>query len=394
MGRRVHILGGGGVLAAALAALFAFLPGCGEPEGYDPAAFYPPRLDMLVEDLSHVDPPKGLFPQGKLDESIARLATKGGRLIAPSRTPISLSPMIREALLENFGTPARPAIAHPDAAAFGLDGDTLAAGSRIYRQHCVQCHGMVGDGRGPTSLWTYPHARDFRRARFKYVTTPDGLGWPRRDDLHRVIRRGIGGNSMPPFVLMADEDIDRVAAYTLHLMFRGLVEYDLIAQSQDDLPPDSMLEAGRRSLKQWFGRWRASVERPILPPGLGPTEPGEADADPVHAERVRRGHEVYLSSRAGCATCHIDYGRQSEWRYDIWGVPVKATDLTEGRYRGGDLPEDIENRIRYGIIASGMPAVTHLSSGQMTDLVSFLRALPDPMHLPPDVRKIVYPEVR
>ena len=38
-----------------------------------------------------------------------------------------------------------------------LDKKTLAEGSKLYRKQCLHCHGLNGDGKGPTGLWLNPH---------------------------------------------------------------------------------------------------------------------------------------------------------------------------------------------------------------------------------------------
>src|SRR5256885_676985 len=46
--------------------------------------------------------------------------------------------------------------------ALRLDEATLAEGSRLYRQECLHCHGLEGNGRGPTGYWVNPPPRDYR----------------------------------------------------------------------------------------------------------------------------------------------------------------------------------------------------------------------------------------
>ena len=46
--------------------------------------------------------------------------------------------------------------------AAGAWSDTLAEGSKLYRQHCLHCHGLEGNGRGPTGYWVNPPPRDYR----------------------------------------------------------------------------------------------------------------------------------------------------------------------------------------------------------------------------------------
>src|SRR5476651_282693 len=146
MGRQHLLLGGGGALVAALAfVLFAF-PGCSDSttDGYEASAFYPPRIDPLVLDLSKALPPVDVHPAGMLNESIAQIAGRGGKLGPPALVSEADWAGIREALLDLFGTPAAPKVEVAGAAIFGLTPDKLAAGSRVYRLQCAQCHGMTG----------------------------------------------------------------------------------------------------------------------------------------------------------------------------------------------------------------------------------------------------------
>jgi mono/diheme cytochrome c family protein len=396
MGRSILFLGGGGALVVALALVVFAFSGCSDTavDGYEPTAFYPPRTDPLVLDLKRALPPTDQHPSGKLNESIAQLAERGGKLALPGELSAADQTSIRDTLIGLFGTPAAPKVEITGAAAYRLAPEKLAAGGRVFKLQCTQCHGMTGDGRGPTSLWVYPPARDFRQGQFKYVSTAGGAGWPTRNDLHRILRCGIAGNSMPPFVLRSDADLDDVASYTLHLMFRGLVEFDLIEGCLSESPPDDVAAMGRQKLTKWFNAWSEAQQKtlnPVVPTGL---EPRDAGGDTVSAERVRRGYTLFLASRSACLSCHVDYGRSAAWRYDRWGVAVRPSNLTEGHPRGGGDALELFRRIRAGIVASDMPAASQLSDEEVWDLVAFLKSLPDPRHLPADVRKAIYPNVQ
>src|SRR5205814_1262464 len=92
-------------------------------------------------------------------------------------------------LRKSFGTPARPTI-EGDAettslvAELELTSERLSLGSKLFRKHCQECHGVTGNGRGTTAPWITPHPRDFRQGVFKFVST-NGTGprKPSRDDL-------------------------------------------------------------------------------------------------------------------------------------------------------------------------------------------------------------------
>src|SRR5439155_19862191 len=76
-----------------------------------------------------------------------------------------------------------------------LDEATLAEGSKVYRHQCLHCHGLEGNGRGPTGFWVNPHPRDYRQGVYKFTSSGHVLGVriPRRDDLRHLITTGIEG---------------------------------------------------------------------------------------------------------------------------------------------------------------------------------------------------------
>lgn len=377
MGRQQLILGGGGAIGAALVVAFLLMPGFDSYDGHPPYALYSSRTDPLVIDAAKANPPEALYAVGKLDESIAGLRERGGHIVLPSEIPDRTRNEIDKAVIELFGTPAAPTIGTSKE----FDPAALAAGSQVYKKRCIDCHGLNGDGRGPTSLWVVPPARDFRQAQFKLVSTASGLGWPSRDDLHRVIRRGVEGAAMQPYAFLPDADIASVAEYVMHLTLRGKVEFELLKAYSSDDPPENAKVFAEKALANAVAQWHAA--------GEVKAEPREIAGDDV---RIREGHALFTSDATGCAKCHVNYGRDSQWRYDAWGITVKPPDLTKGAPRGGREPLDYFHRIRSGIVPSGMPP-SSLSDDDVWKLVAFLKALPDPRHLPKDVRKTVYPEV-
>lgn len=98
----------------------------------------------------------------------------------------------------------------------------------LYRRHCAHCHGVTGDGRGPTSAFLSPYPRDFRLGKFKFKSSPTGNP-PTKEDLKTILVNGIPGTSMPSFRLLQDEELDVLVDYVIYLSQRGLVERFLIA---------------------------------------------------------------------------------------------------------------------------------------------------------------------
>src|SRR5262249_29876527 len=113
-----------------------------------------------------------------------------------------------------------------------LDEPTLKEGSRLYRLHCLHCHGLTGDGRGPTARWVNPHPRDFRQGIFKFQSVDqvtDGVTRPpRREDLYRTLQQGVEGTAMQSYNMLPDNQLHALISYVMHLSIRGDVEMQVV----------------------------------------------------------------------------------------------------------------------------------------------------------------------
>jgi mono/diheme cytochrome c family protein len=382
MKTRTSISSGGltGFLVAALALVFS---GCSKTDvsGYDPNLRFLLRSDALIAKLPPA-PPRDRHENGKLEESILALQNLGGRLLEPAKLDKPERTKLEKVLEEVFGTPAAPKLPK-------VEPELLAEGAQIYKDKCSNCHGMNGDGRGPTGAWVYPVPRDFRLAKVKFVSTPSN-GIPTMNDLTTSIKLGVAGNAMPPFALAHPKSLTAVTGYTMFLTIRGRVEYDLLSAvlSEEGLagPATQFVEASRDT---WMNRF-AEADQKTLNPTVPPLEAKEA-GEGKYDEQVRRGFQSFTV--AGCASCHRDYGRDQHWLYDEWGLAVSPANLILGKPKAGAEPLDLFRRIRCGISPAGMPAVSSSTLGdeQVWDLVLFLKALPVPRHLPTDVRAKIYP---
>ncbi|HZZ79791.1 MAG TPA: hypothetical protein VFE62_14835, partial [Gemmataceae bacterium] len=216
--------------AIGIAALLVTMTGCSSDQfpTYSTSLKYPPRKDPIVAPAAaaklgdeRFDPDTpGQLPLMSLDDIF-----KPGNPFHPKAEEIKTGQFLRDptkfnkqkeledALEENFGTPANPKVAGLDPETvkiLKIDDSTLAEGSKRYRVHCLHCHGLSGDGRGPTAKWINPHPRDFRAGLFKFQSisqvdskpgapVPHSLGVrpPARADLLRTLRHGIEGTAMP-----------------------------------------------------------------------------------------------------------------------------------------------------------------------------------------------------
>ena len=380
--RAITLRGGAAIrsLGSGLASvLFAVASGCGatvSSDGYDPHLKYAQRGDPLVLAAPADQPMSAPDPIAR-DEYLLELPKRGGKILIPSDLPAAAREQVKQSLDALFGTPAAPAMPAGIAAVGGLslDADALAKGSASYRVRCSSCHGMTGDGRGAGAGFPYP--RDFRNGQFKRTTGSAANGKPRVEDLHRAIRGGVPGTSMPLFDLLPDDDVNALAAYVIHLTIRGEVEAALIAGSHPDAE-EGIVDVGaaarrvaNRSHRKWLEAQPPSVSfvQSVLE--------GEGQA-----ESIRRGYAVFVAN--ACLSCHEGYGRKASYRYDIWGLPNRAQDLTQPEYRWGREPADLARILRHGIKPANMPAAI-LKDVELADLVEFLRALPYPARFPPEV---------
>ena len=313
---------------------------------------------------------------------------------------------IAEALEDLFGTPDEPRVPDVDgmdvARVLQLDKLQTAAGPvssdedgqnfGLYRKHCAHCHGLSGDGAGPSAVFLDPYPRDFRRGIFKYKATPGPMAPPTDDDLKRSISNGNPGSAMPAFHLLSDAEIDSLVCYVKYLSIRGEIERALIFDSVDQLMDEhdrlvdpSLREADREEfeaqmrpilvmVRNVLQRWQdAPGQVTTVPP-----PPGDWDSP----EAIRRGRDLFAGKVANCAQCHGVTGRGDGENvdYDDWDREIvdpqnpaaikpyvalgalaprlaRPRNLAHGIYRGGARPEDLYLRTLNGIAGTPMPAI-------------------------------------
>jgi mono/diheme cytochrome c family protein len=164
------------------------------------------------------------------------------------------------AVTEAFGTPDEPklpAIVTEDEELASLvsierlvkaSGPREAEGRGLFRKHCEICHGVTGNGRGPTAAHQMPYPRDYRMGIFKFKSTPRGVK-PTRDDLTRTIAAGISGTAMKKIPELLEEDVQALVDYVIYLSWRGEMERIMI----DDGVRELDLEEGERIINRDLG---------------------------------------------------------------------------------------------------------------------------------------------
>src|SRR4029079_18475162 len=148
----------------------------------------------------------------------------------------------------------------PDAARAQVEDwyPSLRESAELYRQECLQCHGVEGGGDGPMSWSLKPKPRDFRNGIFKY-TALEGQSRPRREDLSRTLEEGVPGTSMPNFQRLSATEREGLVDYVRLLSIRGEVERALVARwkEEDDLGASAFSE----ELAIVWDRWKKAPEK-------------------------------------------------------------------------------------------------------------------------------------
>lgn len=321
---------------------------------------------------------------------------------------------VEKAILDHFGTPHKlvaweklpvdfgkvDASEEGTKAGHDLPGWQLVEGRNLYMRHCLHCHGVSGDGNGPTAPYLNPKPRDYRRGEFKFTSTAVGVK-ARRDDLHLILTNGIPGTSMPSFVLLKPAELTAIVEYVRWLAMRGEFERRLVAELSSDYSSKAVADRLKNGEKRGdiidalnkliaaekdqpaeftgtikdvadnlAGDWAAAEDEAnlIVPkhPRISPSEDKQS---------VARGRALYMSEKLKCYTCHglaakgdgtstVDYwvvpGSSPEKKFekrglhDNWGNQVKPRNLTLGQYRGGRRPIDLYRRIYAGIKGTQM----------------------------------------
>ena len=322
-----------------------------------------------------------------------------------------------------FGTPGEPHfpagheslidLEKLQRAAGPVSGDAVSSGRGLYRKHCAHCHGISGDGAGPTAPSLNPYPRDFRLGKFKFKSTKMYRP-PTDEDLRRVLQRGIAGTAMPSFALLTDDEIDALVDYVKYLSIRGQVERVLLEEltrleegeellpAKDPANPDDYdyaLELVMEKVDSIIRKW-SKAESQIVPIAGFPRNFSSARG------RLSYYGQVLFSGKANCVQCHgetgvgdgqtenfddwtnewlkrgnVDpYNRKEVQQYIDAGAMkprrIRPRNLRNTVFRGGSHPDDLYRRIKAGIEGTNMPAAPALSDDEIWAIVAHLLELP------------------
>ena len=164
---------------------------------------------------------------------------------------------------------------------YEISPELLEAGRKLYVRNCATCHGVRGDGKGPSASTLWPPPRDFTRALFKYAGVAD-RGLPADDELVRIIRHGLPGTAMAAWDLPESE-------------IRLIIDYIKTFSPEGKGFRDPTLE----------------VQNPVIPADPFADAPPEA----VLRSGERLYHEVFQ-----CGKCHPAYVRAGKYSEGLRGV--------------------------------------------------------------------------
>jgi len=218
-----------------------------------------------------------------------------------------------------------------------LPADDLAAGKIIYEKRCISCHGIEGDGDGPAAIRFQPKPRSFKKAEFKYRSTPRDM-LPTDDDLFRAVSHGLPGTGMPNW---------------------------------DDVLSEKQRRQVIKFIKTFSPKW-AELKGALPTVTVGPEIPSSE-------ESVKKGREQF--ELLGCIGCHGNEGRGDGplalSLKDHRGDPVFPRNLNKNwLFRGGGEAKDIYMRINTGINGTPMPSFAdQLDNEKSWQVANYVRSL-------------------
>jgi len=223
--------------------------------------------------------------------------------------------------------------------ASGADNRILALGRDVYSRRCVGCHGVKGDGNGPSARFLDPKPRDFTKGIFKFRSTPGKDSLPTDADLYITISHGLWGTAMPPWYNLSTDERMAVIQY----------------------------------VKTFSDRWQ---KQEVVPAVAVPEEPA------VTTAALRAGR---TSFEARCALCHGKQGHGdgpiSRALKDTWGHAAHPANFTlpAGTPRGVKLGHDsahLFKTIYTGVGGTPMPVFgEQVKPDEIWNIVHYVQSL-------------------
>lgn len=217
--------------------------------------------------------------------------------------------------------------------------ELLALGKIVYERRCIGCHGVKGDGAGPSARFMDPRPRDFTKGIFKFRSTPGKDSLPTDLDLYSTVTHGLWGTAMPSWQEISDHER------------RAVIQY----------------------IKTFSDRW---TKEAVPPPITIPPEP------PITPASLEKGKTLFI---ANCMLCHGNEGKGDGPMVpvlkDAWGQPLKPANFTlaAGLSGGVKLGHDGEHLFKTattGVGGTPMPVFgEQLTPEEIWDIVHYVQSL-------------------
>lgn len=216
--------------------------------------------------------------------------------------------------------------------------ELVALGREVYQRRCVGCHGVNGDGKGPSAIFLEPKPRDFTTGIYKFRSTPGKDSLPTDSDLFATITHGLWGTSMPSWAEISERERWAVIQY----------------------------------IKNFSDRWEK--ERVPVPVAVPPETP-------ITQASLENGRQIFNR----CIICHGEGGKGDGFLaaslVDAWGQPVRPADFTlpAGMPGGVKLGHDgphLFQAIMTGVGGTPMPVFQEqLTPEEAWDVVHYVQSL-------------------
>ena len=234
----------------------------------------------------------------------------------------------------------REGVAAADVSSQAPSPKLLELGKATFEKKCIACHGAEGRGDGEAAYLLYPKPRDFVAARYRLVSTWEGI--PTDNDLYNTIGRGMPGSAMPSWAHLSDE-----IRWGLVYYIKTLSEYPLVVEPSAEPKGEGDVGAGIITV---------------------PPEPSYNRAAQARAETL---------FQEGCAGCHGTTGRGdgSVEQIDDEGYPTQPRDLTLGIFKGSPTRENLYRHLVAGLPGTPMPMSNWAHGDDAWHLVHYVRSM-------------------
>lgn len=220
-------------------------------------------------------------------------------------------------------------LAQEEQPADPIQKDKLELGKKVYFKRCVWCHGVEGEGNGPSADRLFTRPRNFIQGTFKIRWTDSGE-LPLDSNLIDTVKNGLPGSAMPAWgEVLSKEKIESVVQFVKSLV-----------QDRDFSDEDEEVYVQDFGSNPW-----------------GTSEPYHLG---VPQEDIDAGKEIMLKNK--CFECHGGEGRGdgNPTMKDDWGFAIFAADWQQcwnfrGSRRNHFDPFNIVRTISTGMNGTPMP---------------------------------------